>query len=83
MACLFPDLKVSLIGFENRCRREHPAAKLELHGSTTVSSRGNCYPDHLFQSARRLLHRIALNDDSRGGDQRTPLKAHIGCQGMQ
>jgi hypothetical protein len=25
-----------------------------------VSLQGNCYPDHLFRSARRLLHRIAL-----------------------
>src|SRR5258708_5237675 len=37
--------------------------------STPVSSLGNCYPDHLFHRARRLLHRIALNEGSRGGDQ--------------
>jgi hypothetical protein len=35
-----------------------------------VLSQGNSYPDHLFQSARRLLHRIALNDGSRGDDRR-------------
>jgi hypothetical protein len=35
-----------------------PAAS--SHGSTRVSSLGNCYPDHLFHRARRLLHRIAL-----------------------
>ena len=28
--------------------------------STPALSLGNCYPDHLFRSARRMLHRIAL-----------------------
>jgi hypothetical protein len=32
------------------------------HRSTSVSSLGNCYPDHLFHGARRSLHRIAPND---------------------
>jgi hypothetical protein len=32
------------------------------HRPTPVSSLGNCYPDHLFHGARRLFHRIALND---------------------
>jgi hypothetical protein len=41
--------------------------------ATLVSLKGNCYPDRLFRSARRLLHRIALNDGSRGGDRRLIL----------
>jgi hypothetical protein len=36
----------------------------------TFVSLGNCYPDHLFRYARRLLHRIALDNASRGGDRR-------------
>jgi hypothetical protein len=33
--------------------------QLGLHGSTAIWSRGNRYPDHLFQNALRLLYRIA------------------------
>src|SRR6266545_4352153 len=33
--------------------------------STPVWSLSNCYPDQLFRSARRLLHRIALRSNRR------------------
>jgi hypothetical protein len=43
-------------------------------------SQGNSYPDHLFQSARRLLHRIALNDGSRGDDRANARTIFRACE---
>jgi hypothetical protein len=43
----------------------------------SVSSLGNGYPDRLFHCARRLLHRIALNDRSRGGDPHVSIRIWI------
>jgi hypothetical protein len=68
MAYFFPDLVVSLdfnLALKNMPANTLPV-QLGLHGSTTISSRGNCYPDHLFQSALRLLYRIAPREAPTG-----------------
>src|SRR6202022_4381840 len=46
--------------------------------STPASSWGNCCPDHLFLSARRMLHCIALRlPDRRNGTERTVCAPHV------
>jgi hypothetical protein len=56
---------------------KYTAVKLGLAAATgrsvLVSPLGNCYPDHLFHCARRLLHRIALHVD---GMDRPCLRRH-------